>query len=164
MSRNQAVIVEYSADDFTDLFQVSFLPVGRLIVLDLMSSFLLQIGRSSESPIDFVVMDTIPGNRSADKVGSQSTISRFACRIIANRENLSASIFAAGFDSSRNIFLGIARVIFRAWEDVTRFSRFRRESDQVGNIGPRRRRVNHQRGVDNESEGCFLPRRHLRDE
>jgi len=85
LSRNQAVIVEYTHDDRSDLFQ---------------------IGRSSESPIDFVVMDTVPGNRSVDKVSSQSTISRFACRIITDRHSLQASIYAAGFDSSRNIFLG----------------------------------------------------------
>ena len=85
LSRNQAVIVEYTHDAGSDLFQ---------------------IGRSSESPIDFVVMDTVPGNRSVDKVSSQSTISRFACRIITDREGLQASIYAAGFDSSRNIFLG----------------------------------------------------------
>ena len=42
LNRNQAVIVEYQQDDSSDLFQ---------------------IGRSSESPIDFVVMDTIPGNK-----------------------------------------------------------------------------------------------------
>ena len=90
LNRNQAVIVEYQQDDTTDLFQ---------------------IGRSSESPIDFVVMDTIPGNRVQDpsKAAAQSTISRFACRIIADRCEGGAapvSIFAAGFDSSRNIFLG----------------------------------------------------------
>lgn len=85
LSRNQAVIVEYAHDENTDLFQ---------------------IGRSSESPIDFVVMDTLPGNRMQDKINTQSTISRFACRILANRDESGASIFAAGFDSSRNIFLG----------------------------------------------------------
>ena len=42
LSRNQAVIVEYQPDSETDMFQ---------------------IGRSSESPIDFVVMDTIPGDK-----------------------------------------------------------------------------------------------------
>ncbi len=89
-------------------------------------------------------MDTVPGNRTQDKVNSQSTISRFACRIISEREvtedggggstddrrdvdafvgagdDEEASkkmrtgkrparkcrIYAAGFDSSRNIFLG----------------------------------------------------------
>ncbi|EEC13369.1 protein pellino, putative, partial [Ixodes scapularis] len=88
LSRTQAVIVEYVLDEETDLFQ---------------------IGRSSESPIDFVVMDTVAG----DKAGggacrvTQSTISRFACRILVERGRSHRShIFAAGFDSTRNIFLG----------------------------------------------------------
>lgn len=71
--------------------------------------FVLQIGRSSESPIDFVVVDTVAGEKTGDsgKV-VQSTISRFACRILAERANPSvARIYAAGFDSSRNIFLGV---------------------------------------------------------
>lgn len=86
LSRNQAVIVEYMLDLETDMFQ---------------------IGRSSESPIDFVVMDTIPGDKSGDNKVLQSTISRFACRILADRSNPKiARIYAAGFDSSRNIFLG----------------------------------------------------------
>lgn len=67
-----------------------------------------QVGRSSESPIDFVVMDTLPGDKKDAKV-MQSTISRFACRILVNRcEPAKAKIFAAGFDSSRNIFLGVS--------------------------------------------------------
>ena len=85
LSRNQAVIVEYEGDENSDLFQ---------------------IGRSSESPIDFVVMDTVPGNKVQDRVNAQSTISRFACRIITDRSELSCKIYAAGWDSSRNIFLG----------------------------------------------------------
>lgn len=65
-----------------------------------------QVGRSSESPIDFVVMDTMPGDKKDTKV-LQSTISRFACRILVDRtENSKARIYAAGFDTSRNIFLG----------------------------------------------------------
>ncbi|KAI1284987.1 Protein pellino [Halotydeus destructor] len=47
LSRNQAVIVEYTHDDDTDLFQ---------------------IGRSSESPIDFVVIDTPTSNKANEKV------------------------------------------------------------------------------------------------
>ncbi|XP_018008612.2 protein pellino isoform X2 [Hyalella azteca] len=85
MSRNQAVIVEYKPDPETDMFQ---------------------IGRSSEPPIDFVVMDTVPGEKHGEAKVSQSTISRFACRIIAHRTTREARIYAAGFDSSRNIFLG----------------------------------------------------------
>ncbi|XP_058118675.1 protein pellino [Anopheles ziemanni] len=85
LSRNQAVIVEYKEDQDTDMFQV---------------------GRSSESPIDFVVMDTLPGDKKDAKV-LQSTISRFACRILVDRtDGNKARIYAAGFDSSRNIFLG----------------------------------------------------------
>ncbi|XP_067125269.1 protein pellino-like [Centruroides vittatus] len=85
LSRNQAVIVEYKTDNETDMFQ---------------------IGRSSESPIDFVVMDTLPAQK-LDQKSVQSTISRFACRIIVERNgNHTSKIYAAGFDSSRNIFLG----------------------------------------------------------
>uniref|UniRef100_A0A1B6GGB6 Protein pellino n=1 Tax=Cuerna arida TaxID=1464854 RepID=A0A1B6GGB6_9HEMI len=86
LSRNQAIIVEYMPDEETDMFQ---------------------IGRSSETPIDFVVMDTIPGDKAGDSKVMASTISRFACRILADRSNPRvARIYAAGFDSSRNIFLG----------------------------------------------------------
>ncbi|GAB6020671.1 hypothetical protein CHUAL_003340 [Chamberlinius hualienensis] len=86
LSRNQAIIVEYAKDDDTDMFQ---------------------IGRSSETPIDFVVMDTVAGNQKGDTKVTQSTISRFACRILCERNNSSvARVYAAGFDSSCNIFLG----------------------------------------------------------
>ncbi|KAF7284922.1 hypothetical protein GWI33_017401 [Rhynchophorus ferrugineus] len=86
LSRNHAVIVEYTNDEETDMFQ---------------------IGRSSESPIDFVVMDTIPGDKTTEVKVNQSTISRFACRILCERNNPKvARIYAAGFDTSRNIFLG----------------------------------------------------------
>ncbi|KOB70784.1 Protein pellino, partial [Operophtera brumata] len=65
------------------------------------------IGRSSESPIDFVVMDTVAGDKTGDTKVLQSTISRFACRIISDRNEVNhCRIYAAGFDSSRNIFLG----------------------------------------------------------
>lgn len=53
-------------------------------------------------------MDTLPGDKKDSKV-MQSTISRFACRIIVERNGSHrARIFAAGFDSSRNIFLGVS--------------------------------------------------------
>ena len=93
LSRHKAIIVEYQEDDDTDMFQ---------------------IGRSSEGPIDFVVMDTIPGfQRNQKENVTQSTISRFACRIIVDRNPPhTARIFAAGFDSARNIFLGVSYGIF----------------------------------------------------
>lgn len=52
-------------------------------------------------------MDTLPGDKKDAKV-LQSTISRFACRILVDRSDAEAKarIYAAGFDTSRNIFLG----------------------------------------------------------
>ncbi|XP_028829389.1 E3 ubiquitin-protein ligase pellino homolog 1 [Denticeps clupeoides] len=92
LSRAQTVVVEYTHDSSTDMFQ---------------------IGRSTESPIDFVVTDTVPtshihGNTdTATTTPSQSTISRFSCRILCQRcPPYTARIYAAGFDSSKNIFLG----------------------------------------------------------
>ncbi|KAE8300633.1 E3 ubiquitin-protein ligase pellino-like protein 1 [Larimichthys crocea] len=87
LSRAQTIVVEYTHDGNTDMFQ---------------------IGRSTENPIDFVVTDTVPGGQShADGQTVQSTISRFACRIICQRTPpYSARIYAAGFDASKNIFLG----------------------------------------------------------
>lgn len=85
---------------------------------------LLQIGRSSEEPIDFVVADTVPGSLTKTSVNrttscssnggisrvAQSTISRFACRLLVDRDSIPsrAYVYAAGFDSSRNIFLGVS--------------------------------------------------------
>ncbi|XP_046355931.1 protein pellino-like [Haliotis cracherodii] len=99
LSRNKAVIVEYKQDEDTDMFQ---------------------IGRSSENPIDFVVMDTIPGNqRGTTENITQSTISRFACRILVDRNPpYTARIYAAGFDSGRNIFLGEKAVKWYAGEEI----------------------------------------------
>jgi hypothetical protein len=69
----------------------------------------LQIGRSSESPIDFVVMDTVPGDKPGKIKVVRSTVSRFACRILFDRSNPRVvRIYAAGFDSSRNIVLGVS--------------------------------------------------------
>lgn len=79
----------------------------------------VQIGRSSESQIDFTVVDTWLGSveelqkmAAGNGVSSkppQSTISRYACRILIERDkdDHDAFLYAAGFDSSRNIFLGV---------------------------------------------------------
>ncbi|CAF3825657.1 unnamed protein product [Rotaria magnacalcarata] len=87
LSRNQIVVVQYTHDEDSDMFQ---------------------IGRSAESQIDFIVMDTIVGGKTIDDSSvSQSTISRYACRIVVLRHPpYTARIFAAGFDNSKNIFLG----------------------------------------------------------
>uniref|UniRef100_A0A8C8DQV1 Uncharacterized protein n=1 Tax=Oryzias sinensis TaxID=183150 RepID=A0A8C8DQV1_9TELE len=87
LSRNQTVVVEYCHDDNTDMFQ---------------------IGRSTESPIDFVVTDNSGGSKEVEDPSiAPSTISRFACRVVCERSPpYTARIYAAGFDSSKNIFLG----------------------------------------------------------
>ncbi|KAL3101262.1 hypothetical protein niasHT_028018 [Heterodera trifolii] len=102
--KSGTVLVEYLPDSSRDMFQV---------------------GRSSEDQIDFTIVDTwlaigssnvsSPAGNSArhlrDDVNGQksisSTISRYACRILADRDRPNkAFIFAAGFNSSKNIFLG----------------------------------------------------------
>ncbi|KAG5844126.1 hypothetical protein ANANG_G00158200 [Anguilla anguilla] len=89
LSRSHSVIVEYTHDSTMDMFQ---------------------IGRSTESMIDFVVTDTSGSGQGRGGEGgqsAQSTISRYACRILCERSPPYATrIYAAGFDSSKNIFLG----------------------------------------------------------
>ncbi|XP_051819981.1 E3 ubiquitin-protein ligase pellino homolog 3 isoform X2 [Antechinus flavipes] len=87
LSRSHSVIVEYTHDNDTDMFQ---------------------IGRSTENMIDFVVTDTTPGGVAGEGPAAQSTISRYACRVICERwPPYTARIYAAGFDASSNIFLGV---------------------------------------------------------
>ncbi|EFO26155.2 pellino family protein [Loa loa] len=132
-NRNHTVLVEYSPDPYKDMFQ---------------------IGRSSEDQIDFTVVDTWlaanalhpgvysePGSENAVldafRVGKNarcniqrpisSTISRYACRIQINRDYPHrAFLYAAGFDSSRNIFLG---------EKATKWTKYDGEIDGLTTNG-----------------------------
>jgi pellino protein len=54
-------------------------------------------------------MDTVAGAKTfEDLTVPQSTISRYACRIVISRHPpYTARIYAAGFDGSKNIFLGV---------------------------------------------------------
>ncbi|VIO98815.1 Uncharacterized protein BM_BM3561 [Brugia malayi] len=132
-NRNHTVLVEYSPDPYKDMFQ---------------------IGRSSEEQIDFTVVDTwlaanalYPGvhnihgsdNGVIDHFGVgknprcniqrpiSSTISRYACRIQINRDYPHrAFLYAAGFDSSRNIFLG---------EKATKWTKYDGEIDGLTTNG-----------------------------
>ena len=80
-------VVEYKKDNKSDLFQ---------------------IGRSTENCVDFIVMDTIPGPKSDAKL-TQSTISRFACRLVCERSSpYRTRIFAAAFDTNRRVFLNVS--------------------------------------------------------
>lgn len=86
-----------------------FLSFKIFKALSIHSSVVFQIGRSTESPIDFVVTDTVAGGQEGEETPiTQSTISRFACRVVCERSPpYTARIYAAGFDSSKNIFLGV---------------------------------------------------------
>ncbi|KAK2818256.1 hypothetical protein Q7C36_022189 [Tachysurus vachellii] len=85
LSSAETVVVEYTDDNETDMFQ---------------------IGRCSESQIDIVVANPL-GHSKGHSGSFQSTISRFACRIVCERSPpYTARVYAAGFDCSRNIFLG----------------------------------------------------------
>lgn len=56
-----------------------------------------------------MVTDTSPGGGAAEGPSAQSTISRYACRILCDRRPpYTARIYAAGFDASSNIFLGVS--------------------------------------------------------
>ncbi|XP_066996251.2 protein pellino-like [Anabrus simplex] len=89
---NQASVIEYIPDDTTDMFQV---------------------GRSGDSEIDCVVWDVFPGNPSFDC--GTSGVSRFACRLIADRTRPQiVRIYAAAFNSAQRIFLGKEAI---TWQD-----------------------------------------------
>ncbi|OQV18740.1 Protein pellino [Hypsibius exemplaris] len=98
-SRTETLIQEYQNDPFSDMFQV---------------------GRSTDKPIDVTVKDTRCSDLDTDEVSADhqaaaadkdqhrdSTISRFACRLLVNRTlPYQPRVFAAGFDNHRNICLG----------------------------------------------------------
>ena len=53
-------------------------------------------------------------NSKNSKDAKQSTISRFSCRIIVEREPpYTARIYAAGFDGSKHIFLGVFTICLK---------------------------------------------------
>ncbi len=71
---------------------------------------MFQFGRSAENPVDFIVMDTIPGAEYiSDSFATRSTISRFACRILVDRSPPHMiNVYAAGFDTKNRIQLGVS--------------------------------------------------------
>ena len=55
------------------------------------------MGRSTEPLIDFIVVDTVPGCKDdIDQKLTQSTISRFAARIVVERSNPHRARIVAG--------------------------------------------------------------------
>ena len=98
--------------------------VSNLVFVEYLiwEAFFSQIGRSADSKIDFVVTDTAPGNKRRDlnPETQKSTISRYACRIVIDREPpYTARVFAAGFDKSSNIFLGVSSQFFTFSKDTS---------------------------------------------
>jgi len=91
-------------------------------------SDMFQIGRSTEALVDYIVVDTYPGPKdNINELLSHSTISRFACRIIADRPAPhKCRIYAAAFDASKRIFLG---------ESAPQWSNGKRTSDGLTTNG-----------------------------
>ena len=92
LNRDKSIKVQYEEDPNTDLFQV---------------------GRSTESVIDMVIIDDELDDRGTllpsdvDKLNCSSTISRFACRLSADRRfPYHVRLFAGGFDEKHQISLG----------------------------------------------------------
>ncbi|CAH8563934.1 unnamed protein product [Schistosoma turkestanicum] len=116
LSRNVTVVVEYVPDPKVDMFQ---------------------IGRSTDNHIDFVVSEPRPpvsqddqqyinndnninnhennkqfkdNSKESNRGNYESAVSRFACRIHVDRDPpYTARLYAAGFDASNNIFLGVSK-------------------------------------------------------
>ena len=72
-------------------------------------SFSQQIGRSCCSEND-VAVQTKKHSEVKQETQESSTISRYSCRSLTDREpSHTAYVFAAGFDKSNNIFLGVRK-------------------------------------------------------
>lgn len=72
----------------------------------------LQIGRSADSAIDFVVVETVTGEDRRSMYKSNSTVSRYACRIQCDRRPpYTARLFAAAFDTRGKIQLSVSDVL-----------------------------------------------------
>ena len=71
-------------------------------------SFFQQIGRSCCSEND--VVQTKKHSEVKQETQERSTISRYSCRSLVDREpSRTANVFAARFDKSNNIFLGVCK-------------------------------------------------------
>jgi pellino protein len=79
----QTCVTEFEPDPDTDLFQ---------------------IGRSADACINFVVIDTEVDKNGAEQYKANSTVSRYACRILCERNPpYTARIYAAAFDTTKKI-------------------------------------------------------------
>ncbi|KAA0198160.1 hypothetical protein FBUS_02225 [Fasciolopsis buskii] len=125
LSRNEAVVVDYIPDTKIDMFQVGRSTNSNidLVVSEPHRSSLTpvpgnpKINQSVFSSDDdslppvISLADAFPKPRPADNVDRLlpvSAVSRFACRICVERDPPhTARIYAAGFDESNHIILGV---------------------------------------------------------
>lgn len=69
----------------------------------------LQIGRSADSAIDFVVVESVKDEHGKVVYKSNSTVSRYACRIQCDRRPpYTARLYAAAFDTRGRIHLSVS--------------------------------------------------------
>jgi pellino protein len=129
MSRNHAVVVQYVRDEKTDMFQIGRSSENAIdfIILDTQvpltpnsspSSSLLPNSQQNQAKLQQQRQSQSTNQSSSaeqqtNAANQQSTISRFSCRICVDREYpFTARIYAAGFDSSNGIFLGVSFPFF----------------------------------------------------
>lgn len=68
------------------------------------------MGRSADSAIDFVVVETVTAPDGSQTYKSNSTVSRYACRIQCDRRPpYTARLYAAAFDTKGKIQLSVSR-------------------------------------------------------
>ncbi len=68
----------------------------------------MKIGRSADSAINFVVVETVTDKDNKKVYKSNSTVSRYACRIQCERKPpYSARLYAAAFDVHGRIQLSV---------------------------------------------------------
>ena len=69
----------------------------------------MQIGRSADSAIDLVVVDMVNSEDGNKVLNSNSTVSRYACRILCERvPPYTARIYAAAFDTKGKIQMSVS--------------------------------------------------------
>lgn len=83
-----------------------------------------QIGRSADSAIDFVVVESVKNEHGKTVYKSNSTVSRYACRIQCDRRPpYTARLYAAAFDTRGRIQLSVSdRDFFRVTSSHMLFS------------------------------------------
>lgn len=100
-----------------------------------------QIGRSADSAIDFVVVESVKNEHGKTVYKSNSTVSRYACRIQCDRRPpYTARLYAAAFDTRGRIQLSVSdRDFFRVTSSHMFFSgNHHKKPYQYGcaNMGP----------------------------